>query len=114
MNALTLTSKSNWIRSFTILLLIGLLLPVSPASAKIYAQDANPFAKHLIPNGMRSQNQAAPVNIVPLAGPNLIQDPSFEASFGSSAFWAQSSTNFGTPVCPSTAPAPAGCGNGGG
>jgi Zn-dependent metalloprotease len=40
---------------------------------------------------------------------NPLQDPSFEASIGSSLYWAQSSTNFGTPLC-----SVAGCGDGGG
>src|SRR5687768_8816261 len=98
MNALTLTSKSNWVRSFTILLLIGLLLPASPAAAKVYAQDANPFAKRLPLGGVIRQNQTGPANLISLSGNNLLQDPGFEASYGSLAYWGQSSTNFGSPL----------------
>ncbi len=32
-------------------------------------------------------------------GANLLQDPGFETSLGSTAYWEQSSTNFGSPLC---------------
>lgn len=45
----------------------------------------------------------------PTTPTNLLLDPSFEASDGSSLYWTQSSTYFGTPLC-----TVADCGNGGG
>src|SRR5687767_13716372 len=99
MTALTLKSLFNWVRRFTILVLIGLLVPSSPAFAKPSAQDPNPFARRFPANGTRSPNQIVPPALAFATGINLIQDPSFEASFTSSTYWKQSSTNFGTPLC---------------
>jgi len=110
MLTLSRISISNWIRSCITLSMIGLLLLTSSASA----QAPGSFEKQRPVLDSKNQSQAQTVNIVPLAATNPIQDPSFEASAGSSAYWGQSSTNFGTPVCPSTAPSPTGCGNGGG
>ncbi|HEX6269638.1 MAG TPA: VCBS repeat-containing protein [Anaerolineales bacterium] len=109
MPTLTLKSIFHWVRSFTILLLVALLLPTSPAFAQTSVQDPNPFAKRWPASGLRSQNQMAPAGIVSPSGSNLLQDPSFEASFFSSAYWGQYSTNYGSPLC-----TPGDCGNGAG
>jgi hypothetical protein len=96
-----------WIRSFLTLCLIVLVLPIGSVSA----QDETPGSgkqQPVIPS------QAEPNSAEPLDAANVIQDSSFEASAGTQAFWTQSSTNFTTPLCPSTAPAPAGCGDGSG
>src|SRR5262249_608401 len=81
---------------------------------------SDPFAKHAPSTGFRSQGPTAIQNINPLANinppsiatitttGNLIQDPSFEASYGSSAYWSQWSYQFGTPLCTEA------CGNGSG
>ncbi len=53
-------------------------------------------------------NQTAQ-NYIATSLASLIQDPSFEASMGSTLYWAQASTNFGTPLCTIAI-----CGNGGG
>jgi hypothetical protein len=91
-------SMSNWIRSFTALLLIGLLLSGGPAFAKPQAQATGSTAKHLPANGARSQNQEAATNIVSLSGSNSFQDPSFEA-YTPNPHWSEFSTNMGTPLC---------------
>jgi hypothetical protein len=89
----------NGIHIFTILLLIGLLLPAGPASAQTPIPPS-PFAK-LAPfaGGIGNHNLANGTTIVQTIGGNLIQDPSFEASFGSTAYWGQFSTNRGAPLC---------------
>jgi hypothetical protein len=104
MTALPLKTMLNWVRCFTILLLIGLLLPTSAA----LAQDPYPVAKRSPANGQRSENQIAPLNTATVSG-NLLQDPSFEASFRTEAYWQQFSTNFDTPLCTKSD-----CGDGGG
>ena len=48
-------------------------------------------------------------SLIPMTVTNMLQDPSFEASYGSSFYWSQYSTNFGTPLC-----IIADCNNGGG
>ena len=105
MFALPLKSMSRWMRGIAILLLIGLLLPTRPASAQVAGQDPNPFARRLVGNSLRSWNQMAPASTALLLGSNLIQDPSFEASFLSNAYWQQFWTN-DVPVCST-----AGCGS---
>jgi len=93
----------NWVRCFAILLLIGLLLPTGSVFAEVPAQVSAPISKHLHPIDLRSQNPAAVSSSVPLLpGSNLLQDPSFEASFGSGLYWNQFSTNLGTPLCNTT------------
>lgn len=110
MYTLNRNSISNLVRFFVILLLIAALQMTGSASA----QYSGSLEKQQPVVDSKNQNLLEQGNDVSQAGSNLIQDPSFEASFGSQLYWAQSSTNFGTPICPSTAPAPAGCGNGSG
>jgi hypothetical protein len=110
-------NQSSQTRKFVIsvLLLVGLLLPPSSVFAQTPTPPPGSFAKQRPSNIIRSQNPATAENTTLLAAPNLLLDPSFEASAGSNLYWEQSSTNFGPfIVCPSTAPGPAGCGNGGG
>src|SRR5688572_17624266 len=106
-----LSTKSQYAKTekfyILILLLVGLLLPVNPAFAQTPTPPSEPLTKQLPANGIRSQNRAA-INIT-AAAPNVLQDPSFEASYGSGAYWGQFSSNFGTPLC-----IVADCGDGGG
>jgi hypothetical protein len=96
-------------RGVLTLLLIGLLMPVGSAFAQGEGPGSPEKQQPVVPT-----QSAGPTSAEPLDAANVIQDSSFEASFSSEAFWSQSSVNFGTPICPSTAPAPFGCGNGGG
>ena len=105
-------STFNWIRSFLILLLIGLFLPIGSASAQDETPGSLEKQQAVVGAGTVKSNSSEGATIGPMASTNLIQDPSFEASFGSSAYWSQASTNFGTPICPSTADPPTGCGDG--
>src|SRR5258708_23536803 len=89
----------NWFSSFMIVLLIGLLLPTGSASAQSPAPPPKSIIKHLPANGVRSPNLVGSAPLTSLSGTNLLQDPSFEASFGSTTYWQQFSTNFGTPLC---------------
>ena len=93
---------NKFLNLFTILTLVSLLIaPVGSASA----QESDPSEKK-IPLSFTGYNPAPPngnttpgaSGILPIIG-NLVQDPSFEASFGSPTLWAQSSTNAGTPLC---------------
>jgi hypothetical protein len=84
MVALTSKPMFKWVRSVMTLLLIGLLLPTGPALAAANAQ---------------SQMQV-------VEGSNLLQDPGFEASYSSSAYWTQFSTNSTRVIC-----SRAGCGS---
>jgi hypothetical protein len=84
---------SLWQRSFVTILLVGLLL-----------QSVNSVFAQMPLNSNSTANQ-----IAPLAMANPVQDPSFEASLGSTLYWAQSSTNFTTPLCTTGI-----CGTGGG
>ena len=106
-------SLFNCIRFFLIIVLSGFFTPTNFASAKTLAQDISPFAKHRPTQSLTSQNLTANADIPAITATNLLQDPSFEASFGNNLYWNQSSTNYGTPLCPSTDP-DTGCGNGGG
>jgi hypothetical protein len=101
-----------WVRSFLALLLIGLILPIGSVSAQTQSPGLLERQRPVV--NTTQQNPAAGANIGPMDATNVIQDSSFEASFGSEAYWSQFSTNFGTPICPSTAPSPTGCGNGSG
>src|SRR6266498_6048651 len=101
MSTLKHVSVFNWVRSFMILLIIGLLLPTSSAFAKAPAQAQGPeiFAKKAPADGPTNQlvfsnpNAMGDVSIIPLTTGNLLQDPSFEASFSTYPYWSQSSTN---------------------
>src|SRR5688572_15397736 len=99
----------NWICGFRVLVLVALLLPTNPALAKATAQDSLPYEKQLPTDGVRSRIPTAEASFMSFSGTNLLQDPSFEASYGSNAYWGQYSTNFGTPLC-----ILADCNNGGG
>jgi len=96
-------------RGVLTLLLIGLLMPVRSAFAQGEGPGSPERQRPVVP-----AQSAGPTSAEPLDVANVIQDSSFEASFASETFWSQYSVNFGTPICPSTAPAPAGCGNGNG
>src|SRR5688572_14030466 len=106
---INLKSMSNWARSFTILLLIGLLLPTSPALAKTAAQGAGPeaFAKHRPTDAPRSgpvfanQNAVGSQSLTGFTTGNLLRDPSFEDSYSTYPYWSQYSTNHETPLCTS-------------
>ena len=95
----------NWFRYFRVLMLVAALLPTDSASA----QDFSPYEKQMPANGMRGRVPTTHSNFSSFSGPNLLLDPSFEASYGSNAYWGQYSTNFGTPLC-----IVADCDNGGG
>jgi hypothetical protein len=103
---------SMFFRCVLTVLLIGLLLPASSASAQAEGP-GSPEKQRPVVNSAQKNSAVGP-NIGPMDATNVIQDPSFEASYGTLAYWDQYSTNFGTPVCPSTAPSPTGCGNGAG
>src|SRR5688572_1343636 len=92
-------SLFNWIRGFSVLVLVALLLPTNPALAEAPPQDSSPYEKQMPTDGVRSRISTAHANFMSFSGPNLIQDSSFEASYGSNAYWGQYSTNFGTPLC---------------
>ncbi|HKY54062.1 MAG TPA: hypothetical protein VJM08_07155, partial [Anaerolineales bacterium] len=92
-------SLFNSIRGFIVIVLVALLLPTNSALAEEPAQDSSPYEKQMPANGVRSRIPTAGASFMSFSGPNLIQDPSFEASYGSNAYWEQYSTNFGTPLC---------------
>ncbi len=97
-----------WFRSFTILLLIGFLLP----STSAFAQDQTPSSR----KALAIQSNLTPINKELFSGSdivspdvmagelstNIIQDGSFEAyqypEF-QDPYWAQSDSAFGTPLC---------------
>lgn len=88
-------------RAALTLLIIGLLSMAGSASAQGeipgFVEKRQPVA------GSNPGNSAGSTGAEPTAATNFIQDPSFENSFGTSVYWTQSSTNFGSPLCPSTA-----------
>jgi hypothetical protein len=45
------------------------------------------------------ENTTSDPSVIAVITGNLVQDPSFEASLGNEAIWAQDSTNFGSPLC---------------
>jgi hypothetical protein len=100
---------SVFLRGALVLLLIGLFMPVGSAFAQGEVPGSSGKQRPVIPT-----QSAGPTSAEPLDATNVIQDPSFEGAPYSIAFWSQYSTNFDTPVCPSTAPSPYGCGDGGG
>ena len=113
-------STFNWICIFTILVLIALLLPTNSVLAKRPAQTIDQFSRQTPINGFQSKELTAITDISPTSTSytnisptsttgNLIQDPSFESSYGSFAYWSQYSYQFSTPVC-----TVAGCGIGNG
>src|SRR6266508_1110735 len=105
-----MTTKNRFsmlFRGVVALLLIGLLLPIGSASAQGEVPGSPEKQRAVAPSAQKN-------SAVPLDATNVIQDPSFEASSFTEAYWSQYSVNFGTPLCPSTAPSPSGCGNGGG
>jgi hypothetical protein len=95
------------LRSLAILLLMGFLWPSGSAFAQ--TPPSSPFEKHLPANGARSHISANDENLSALSTTNLIQDPSFESSYGSTYYWSQYSMMYGTPLC-----ILADCGDGGG
>jgi hypothetical protein len=103
---------SMFFRGVLTLLLIGLLLTAGSASAQTEGPGSPEKQRPAVFSVQR--NSAGPANIGPLDAANVLQDPSFEVSFDTQAYWSQFSTNFGTPICPNTSPPPAGCGNGAG
>ena len=113
----TLPLKSVFVRSFTMLMLTMLLLPASPASAINPTQDQDPeiFARNWpasapkIQPALASETMMGVQSFATFTTGNLVQDPSFEASFDAFPYWSQASTNFGSPLC-----TPDYCGNGGG
>src|SRR5262245_57433853 len=92
-----------------ILLIITLVMPTNYAVAKKSLQTDGQFEKQLPASGIRTKIPLAQGNMSLFSSPNLLQDPSFEASYGSGIYWGQFSTNFGTPLC-----IIADCTNGGG
>ena len=109
--------KSIFLRGFAILLVVMLLLPTSSAFAITPAQDQDPeiFARYWPSRAPANQpafgaaDMMAVQSFATFTTGNLVQDPSFEASFDSFPYWSQTSTNFGTPLCTH-----ASCGNGSG
>jgi hypothetical protein len=108
MEKLKSNSISRWIHRFMALFLTGLLLSTGSVFAQTDTPADNPLAKKFPENGVRTPIPTFDVEALAPSG-NLIQDPGFEASYGSSAYWSQSSWNFGTPLCILSV-----CGNGGG
>jgi hypothetical protein len=71
----------------SVIILIGLLFASAGSAA---AQTVEPVTKE----------SAAETGILPAAAPNLIQDPSLEASYGSLVYWpGQASSNADSPLC---------------
>jgi hypothetical protein len=98
MSTLNRISMFNWIRRFTILLMVGMLLPTGPALAQTPIPPPNSFAKHLPANGVRSHNLVDGATLMSLSGGNLLQDPGFEA-YTPNPYWGEYSTNRVTPLC---------------
>lgn len=98
---------SMFFRSLLTAVFIGLLL----TAGSVFAQEEDPaFTEKQKPaTASASPGSVEPADAGPNAPTNFIQDPSFEASYGSFAYWGQSSTNFGTPLC-----TVGDCGNGNG
>jgi hypothetical protein len=94
---------------FTILVLLGLSLATAGGAQ---AQGPDPLQKQMPLGGLSPEALSAAhekVSTLPTDKANLIQDPSFELSFGSEAYWEQGSIWFGTPLCTIGV-----CGNGAG
>ena len=94
---------------FTILVLLGLSLSTAGG---VQAQEPDPLQKQMPLGGLSPEALSAAhekVSTLPTDKANPIQDPSFESSFGSEAYWEQGSIWFGTPLCTVGV-----CGNGAG
>ena len=97
-------------RNVFVLILIGVLFLTSSAFVKPQAQGQDPLQKRMQPGGIPLEAvSSAEKESQPADKTNPIQDPGFEASFGSEQYWEQSSTWFSTPLCTLAA-----CGNGSG
>ncbi len=94
------TAMSDGSGNYTISVLLGWSGTVIPSKAGFSFAPVNRIYNYVVTN-QTSQNYTA--TLIP-----LIQDPSFEA-FTPNPYWAETSTNFGTPLC-----IPAFCGNGAG
>src|SRR5262245_34421369 len=96
----------HWFRWVAILLIIGMILPTQAALARTTNGSGNQSGFHTSRTAstywsklaVPIQKQAGWQANVPSAGPNLIQDPSFESFVppSSNPYWAQSDNYYGT------------------
>jgi hypothetical protein len=91
--------KLDLVRIMTALLLIAFLVPMNPVHAQPVSQTSDIFAKTLPAGGAPRSYTASVTGAASVTGPNVLQDPSFEGSYGSAAYWQQFSLNFTSPLC---------------
>src|SRR5689334_16146021 len=97
--------RNKFTNALTILILFGFMIaPVGRASAQGPGSLEKKFP--ITRTQFRPAGNAGPTL---LSATNIVADPSFEASYNSTASWNQFSTNFTTPLC-----IVADCGNGNG
>src|SRR5829696_2784283 len=101
-------SSLKHFHKFFLLLLVGILILISSASAQAQGETPGSWQKSQPAEGEKSAVPGVE-GLQPLTSPNLVPDPSFELSYSSGAYWSQSSY-MGIPVLCTTAD----CGNGGG
>jgi len=97
--------KHNWLRIFTIVLLIGLLLP----SGFVLAQDSSPHSRReeALKSGMipLSDDSIEKADIESASLTQVVQDGSFEAfdpGTRTDPYWTASDSYFDTPLCNSS------------
>src|SRR6476660_4779403 len=87
--------QNKFTHLLTLLILFGFVIaPAGRASAQEPGSSGKKFPitrSHYKPAG-----NAGPMT---LTATNVVADPSFEASYLSTTYWQQFSTNFGTPLC---------------
>jgi uncharacterized protein YcfL len=104
------TRLFHWFRGFISLILIGILLPTSAVLAQTPVTGSDPFAAQAPIGGFKKQallvtpnRKLSANNLISASafGVNLVQDPSFEASFSTQTYWSQFSYQrlSGMPTC---------------
>jgi hypothetical protein len=88
----------NWIYIIAMVMLIGLLMLPGSAFAQTPTPPPGSFEKQLPVGGVRSQIPVIDLTSQAVTN-NLVQDPSFEASYNSEFYWVQYSYNFVSPLC---------------
>src|SRR5215207_2197036 len=101
MAALKQVSSLKHFHKFFLLLLVGILILTSSASAQAQGETPGSWQKSQPAEGEKSAVPGVE-GLQPLTSPNLVPDPSFELSYSSGAHWSQSSY-MGIPVLCTTA-----------
>ena len=99
MSALKRLSFFKWTRNLVLAMLAGVLFLTNSAFVDSQGQTTDPYARQVPADGVQSKVPEALAPALPVNAANIIQDPSFEASYGTFLYWDQFSLNFGTPFC---------------